>query len=116
MIDVSKLIISKDSLLCYYAFEPILTDLCINFSLINIKRRKREPRLPLRMPRKPRKRRKKKRPSKLKRMVVCQLQAEQQAMELMPEELKLSTSTKRTSVDRKIVMKLVLQEVIALRT
>ena len=86
----------------------------INFSLINIKRRKRELRLLRRTPRRHRRRRRKKQLSKLKRMVVCPQQAELQAMTLPPS--KPSTSTKKTSVDRKIVMKLALQEVIALRT
>ena len=31
LIDVSKFIISKDSLLCLYAFVPILTDLMLQF-------------------------------------------------------------------------------------
>ena len=85
LIDVSKFIISEDCILCHYAFESILTDLCINFSLINIKRRKREPRLLRRTLKRPRKRRRKKRPSRLKRM-VCPRRAEQQVMELLLEE------------------------------
>ena len=66
LIDVSKLIISglPTVTLC------LISDF-INFSLINIKRRKREPRLLRRTPKRLRRRRRKKLLSKLKRIVVC---------------------------------------------